>query len=269
MKVNFQLLHDSDDFDAIIFDALKSALESLYIEKSDDEIKLLYENKYNLSLLNSKWIAGFEVEANDISLDDHEAFLENYVNKMKEDGHVFALIKFHDEIRFKTYLNYYREIAKVEMHLREILSCIFYYEYSDDFYSLLEEYEINFPKDTPPQEGLQERLENQFFYLTFSNYFTLDRPKEIRHVKDMNAILESSDSYEGFRDRICNRGIKNEKHRDFLAAIKQDLQTIESVRNAVAHNRTISPKNLGHYETARDHLIERFKVFWDDTSVEK
>ena len=154
------------------------------------------------------------------------------------------------------------------MQLREILSCIFYYEYSEDFYNLLDEYEVNFPKDTPPQEELQERRENQFFYLTFSNYLSLNKPKELRKVNDINNILESSDSYEEFRDKICNRGIKNEKHLDFLAGIKQDLQTIESVRNSVAHNRTISPTTLGHYETARNHLLERFQEFWEESSEE-
>jgi len=58
----------------------------------------------------------------------------------------------------------------------------------------------------------------------------------------------------------------SQKHLDFLAAIKQDLQTIESVRNAVAHNRTISSTKLGHYKTAKNHLIERFQEFWEETS---
>jgi hypothetical protein len=265
MKVTFQAVHNAENIDAIIFDGIKSAYENIYIEKSDDEVKSLYEIKYNLPLRNSKSIAGFEIEVEEISAEDHDTFLEYFTGKIKEDENCYALIKFHDETRFESYLNFYREIAELEMHLREILSYIFYYEYSEDFYNLLDEYEVNFPKDTPKQDKLQERLENQFFYLTFSNYLTFDKPKEIRQVKDINAILESSDSYEEFKDKICNRGIKSEKHLDFLAAIKQDLQTIESVRNSVAHNRTISSTKLSHYETARNHLIERFNEFWEET----
>ena len=266
MKVNFQIVHNSEDIDDILFDAMKDAYENLYIEKSDDELKSLYEFKYYLKLKNSKSIAGFEIEVEEIPAEDYDNFLKNFASIIKNKEYILALIKFHDETRFESYLNFYREIAELEMQLREILSCIFYYEYSVDFYNLLEEYEVNFPKETPKQEELQERLENQFFYLTFGNYFTLDKPKKIKQVKDINAILESSNSYDEFRDNICNRGIKNEKHLDFLAAIKQNLQTIESVRNAVAHNRTISSTKLGHYETAKSHLIERFQEFWKEAT---
>ena len=266
MKVNFQIVHDSEKIDIMLFNAMKEAYENLYIEKSDDELKSFYVIKYNFRLKNSKYTAGFEIEAEEISGEDYDIFLEIFVGKIKNDEHIFALIKFHDETRFETYLSFYREIAELEMQLREILSCIFYYEYSEDFYNLLEEYEVTFLKDTPKQEELQERLENQFFYLTFSNYLKLDRPKEITKAKDINTSLESSDSYDEFREKICNRGIKNEKHLDFLAAIRQDLQTIESVRNAVAHNRSIPSTKLGHYETARNHLMGIFQEYWEETS---
>ena len=269
MKINFQIVHNLEDIKSILFDAMKEAYENLYIERTEDELKSFYEIRYNFQLKNSKSIAGFEIEVEEISPADYDTFLDNFIDKIKDDEHIFALIKFHDETRFESYLNFYREIAALEMQLREILSFIFYHEYSEDFYNLLEEYEVNFPKDTPKQEELKERLENQFFYLTFSNYLILDKPKEIRQVKDINAILESADSYEDFKDKICNRGIKNEKHLDFLAAIKQDLQTIESVRNSVAHNRTISSTKLGHYETAKSHLIERFQEFWEETAEAK
>jgi hypothetical protein len=268
MKVTFQIVHDSENIDGAIFDALINAYENLYIEKSDDELKALYEIKYNLALRNTKSIAGFEIEVEEISAEDYDTFLEYFTGRIKEDENSYALIKFHDETRFASYLNFYREIAELEMQLREILSCIFYYEYSEDIYNLLDEYEVNFPKDTPQQEELQERLENQFFYLTFSNYLSLVKPKEIRQVRDISTILENSDSYEEFRDKICNRGIKNEKHLGFLAAIKQDLPTIESVRNSVAHNRIISSTKLGNYETAKNHLLERFREFWEETSEE-
>lgn len=42
MKVNFQIVHDSEDIDEIFFDAMKDAYENLYIEKSDDELKSFY-----------------------------------------------------------------------------------------------------------------------------------------------------------------------------------------------------------------------------------
>jgi len=269
MKIRFQIVHDSENIKEMILDAMKEAYDNLYIEKSDDELNSFYEIKYNFQLRNSKSIAGFEIEVDEISAENYDAFLKNIASKIRDDEHIFALIKFHDETRFESYLNYYREIAELEMQLREILSCIFYYEYSEDFYNILEEYQVNFPKDTPKPEELQERLENQFFYLTFSNYFALEKPKEIKQIKDISTILESSDSYKDFRNNICNRGIKNEKHLDFLAGIKQNLQTIENVRNAVAHNRTISSRKLGHYETAKNHLMEKYQEYWEETSEVK
>ena len=268
MKVTFQIVYNSKNIDAVVIKAMKIAYENLYIEKSDDELKSMYEIKYNLTLKDLKFIAGFEIEIEEISVESYDAFLENFTGIIKDNEHIFYLLKFRDEKRFESYLTFYREIAELEMQLREILSCIFYYEYSEDLYNLMDEYEVNFSKNTPQLEELQRRLENQFFYLTFSNYLSLDKPKEIRKVKDINKILENSDSYEEFRDKTCNRGIKNEKNLEFLAAIKQDLQTIESVRNSVAHNRTIPSTKLGHYETARNHLLEIFQEFWEETSQE-
>lgn len=264
MKINFQIVHDSENIESILFDAINEAYENLYIEKFEDELKSIYKIKYNFQLDNSKSIAGFEIDIDEISAENYDIFLESFTNKIKNDKHIFTLIKFHDETRFEDYLNFYRDIAELEMQLREILSCIFCCEYSEDFYNLLGEYEVNFPEGKPKQEELQMRLENQFFYLTFSNYLKLDQPKEIRQVKEINIILKSSDSFEGFRDKLCNRGIKNEKHLDFIAAIKKDLQTIEEVRNAVAHNRTISSTKLGHYDTAKGHLKEKFQEFWEE-----
>ncbi len=275
MKVFFQIVHNSENIESIIFDSMKEAYSNLYIEKSDDEVNDLFEIKYNLQLKNSRLISGFEIEVEELTDDEKElisekidTFLGSFTGKIRESQHIFAIIKLHDETRFETYLNFYKEIACLEMRLREILSFIFYYEYSDDLYNLLEEYEVNINKGNLKQEELQqelqERLENEFFYLNFSHYLKLDKPKEIRHVKDISSILESSDSYEAFKNKVCNRGIKNEKHLEFLAAIKQDLETVEGVRNAIAHNRTISNTKLGHYETAKEHLIQSFQEFWEE-----
>ncbi len=263
MKVTFQTVHNAENIDAIIWEAIKNAYENLYIEKSDDELKALFEIKYNLPLKNSKSIAGFEIEVEEVSPEYYDSFLESFTGKIEDDDNCYTLLKFHDESRFETYLDYYGQIAKLEMQLREILSFIFHYEYSEDFYNVLEEYEVSFPNGKPREKELKARLENQFFYLTFSTYITLDKPKEIKQVKDINVILESSYSYEEFKDKVCNRGIKNEKHLEFLAAMKQNLETIESVRNSVAHNRTISSRKLGHYDTAKEHLLEAFQEFWE------
>ena len=108
MKVTFQTVHDSENIDAVVFDAIKMAYENLYIEKSDDELKSLYEIKYNLALRNSKSIAGFEIEVEEISSEDYDTFLQYFTDRINENEHCYALLKFHDETRFETYLNYYR-----------------------------------------------------------------------------------------------------------------------------------------------------------------
>jgi hypothetical protein len=265
MKVTFQIVHNFEKVGDIIFESIKNAYENLYIEKSNDELHLTYEVKYNLSLKNHKFITGFEVEIEEISKENHEIFLDSLTEQIKDDEHSHAVIKFHDETRFNKYLDFYKEIAELEMKLREILSYIFYYEYSEDFYNLLYEYEVKLPKDSPKEDELQKRLENQFFYLTFSNYLCFDSPKEIKHLKHINDILGNSESYDEFRDKICNRGIKNEKHLEFLAGIKSSLETIEGVRNGIAHNRTISNNKLEHYDDAREHLIKRMEEFWEES----
>lgn len=269
MHISFQTIHTSNKFDDIIFDALKSSYENLYIEKEDEELLQLLELKYAYSLNESQFITGFNIIIDVVSPEDFDVFIDSFTNTIQDCDKVIAFIKLHDETRFRSYLKFYKTIASIEMQLREILTYIFYYEYSEDFYDLLHEYNVRFPKDTPDGSTLRERLENQFFYLSFSDYLRLEKPKKIQNIKDINSKLENSDSFEEFKQKVCDRGIKNEKHLDFLAAIKRDMKTMTIIRNAVAHNRTISTNKLAHFDTAKDHLLEHFKNFWIDIDSEE
>lgn len=266
MIVNFQIIYSEGDISNILNSAIIDAYSNQYLEVTEEEIEYSYIIKYEYALRNHNYIVGIEIDIENILQEElsTDLFLESLFDYLLDERNIITLIKFHDETRFETYIDYYKEIAEIEMRLREILSCIFYYEYSEEIDNLLFEYRVRFPKNMPDNDLLRKRLENEFFYLTFSNYLNLDKPKKVNNAKDISLILESSSSFEVFKDNLCNRGIKNEKHLEFLAAINQDLTTIEGVRNAVAHNRTISSRKLGHYNTAKQHLINIFNKFWDE-----
>ncbi|MDP3003326.1 MAG: Abi family protein [Bacteroidales bacterium] len=167
------------------------------------------------------------------------------------------------------HIDLYKEIAHLEMQLREIFTYIFYKEYPDTPFNVLSNYLVRQLKDIPNEEEFKNRMENEFFYLVFSDYISLEKPKEISNIKDISTLLESSDSFETFKEKITKRGITNERHQDFLASLKNNLDTIEKVRNSVAHNRTISERAFGHYEVAKNKLNESFKEFWENLSQDE
>lgn len=263
-KISFQLIHQEEIYNEIIEKSLKESYEEFYLEKSETEIEELLSYKYTTNLHENKFLTGFTISIDDIDVNNYETFIDNFVRTIKENENTVSLIKLSDETRFTQYVNLYKEIAHIEMQLREILTYIFYKEYPDTPFNVLGDYPVKLLKDLPSSDEFKNRMENEFFYLVFSDYISLEKPKEISNIKDLNVLLESSDSFENFKEKITKRGISNERHQDFLASLKSNLDTIEKVRNSVAHNRTISERPFGHYESAKTKLVESFSEFWNN-----
>lgn len=265
-RITFQIIHKSEQVSDFLKQSLKEAYDEFYIEKNDTEIIDLISIKYLTSLKPNKFLTGFYIIIEGVESNNFETFLETFINTIKENEDVSSLIKLTDETRFLQYIELYKEIAHLEMQLREILTYIFYKEYPESPFSVLGDYPIKPLKEAPNDEDFKNRMENEFFYLLFSDYISLEKPKEISNIKDISNILENSESFESFKEKITKRGISNERHQDFLASLKSNLDTIEKVRNSVAHNRTISERAFGHYEAAKNKLNESFNEFWDNLS---
>jgi hypothetical protein len=117
-----------------------------------------------------------------------------------------------------------------------------------DPYDLLREETVQ-PMATakPQKEQMKAAAENQFFHLTFGQYVGLNqRPA----IKDLVALIRNEDTYETFRAELLRQPVEHEDDASFLTGLKERMDSIEKMRNAVAHNRRPSQKATNDYRNA-------------------
>lgn len=277
MRFDFQIAHTNDgsgDLKVLLISLLKEAMTEAYIEedeiieRTDEEIEEWIEITY-CHAMDDKFITGFK-----LLLDENENLKKviNYFSKkLQEADNIHLVIKYSDEKMRKIFEQYSREIYENEMKLREVMSFIFLDAYKKEYYDLLKEINVRIQKlnnNYPDEEYYNAHLENEFFFLLFSDYRKLDEVKQIKQSDLMEAIL-GSDDYNGLKQKILNRGIVSENYRQFIAGIKGYLESIENLRNCIAHNRSISETIRENYEHAKNGLEKSIQAFWERIKQEE
>lgn len=139
------------------------------------------------------------------------------------------------------------------------------------------------PKKEEKRNVFEENFENEFFFLTFGQYRELHLP-DVISAPILNRLIgeHKFDTY--LKERILNMGIfrNGEKYNRFLKSIQQDLQSIEKLRNCIAHNRALADiiienhqtaENdtntiIDNYQTAKKNLEEKIDEFWEGVQDE-
>lgn len=266
MKVGFQILHNYQN------NPLKIIGNALHLTLQDDlliQIDLRTAMDFISLTLNGSLQTGinftnFEIDVDTGQYDftNYDIFLEGFKNRLKVTDGFHKLLKYVDEIRADQYVKYYLELAELEMKMREVFSFIFYNKYSVMGNDLFEEFDAKTAGvEEPKPDELEKRLENKFFYLTFSGYLKFGKPKDVQ-LKDLIPLIQSKELYEELREHLNSRGIVLEHHVDFLQSVKTILNPIESVRNCIAHNRQIPNRTSQDYIIARDQLNQKIQEFW-------
>ncbi len=260
-SICFQALfsEERDFLDFIKKNLLKASEENSNLidkENVDNYSQLNYVKK----LSNHRYLVGF-----DIILDNSVSFeiIKFFCESFDEDDKCEFLIKFSDQQLFESLQNYYKEIFDIEMKLREILSFIFISTYENDCYTFLE---FQKQKVTPIYGKkvsevdipafLKSKYQNEFFYLTFNQYRQLKLPDIVKSETLIN-LLADSKSFEDLKENINNLGAMKSEKNDYLAflnRISENLESIESVRNCVAHNREPTDDELDNYNMAKEKL---------------
>jgi len=278
MKVDFQIVHTVEsDLKEYLLDLLKQTLDESTIidisveEKPEDiqdwEIFNWIEIKYNHSLAENKFIAGFSL---DIS-ENYREIISEFGDYLKDNEDIEVVFKYFDEPMSEEHKSYAEEIFEIEMKLREIISFIFIDTYKGDYYNLLKEINVEIQplngKNKPNENYFESHFENEFFFLLFSDYINLDKVKGISQNDLMELIINSSD-YDELKRNIQDRGITKEKYQDIIASIKQNLKPIEDMRNCIAHNRSFTDKVLENYQQAKANLDSIINQFWEELENE-
>lgn len=198
------------------------------------------------------------------ALDDEQAaeVVNNFTDGLAEaqDEGIVHVVKLHDPVLYRENAQYAAEIFEIEMKLREAFTFIFADTIGDDFYKLISE-NINFMGDAPQESQMQARRENEFFYLTFKQYRDLNKKKQIKNAEQILNLIGQASDFRSLQELLSKTPISKEEYRDFLARLDDVLDSIENVRNCVAHNRTIAKKDKENYPRARERLIRLVDEF--------
>jgi hypothetical protein len=256
MKIKFLIIHSYDNVKNVLTELVKETLEEEFLEEEIEiSVEILYNHEINPHLMTLFSLILKEEGMNRV--------IKAFCEKLRDNDMIHLLLKFFDKGMFNEYRQYSEEIFKIEMELREALSFIFLDTY-DRYYDLLSEVNVKLQKHhdlVPDEDYFKCHFENEFFFILFSDYRKLLKVKEMKK-SDLVEAIKDFKNYENLRQKILNRGITKERYREFLSKIKGYLESIEGMRNCIAHNRSIPSKTLENYKYARDQLQRSIQLFW-------
>lgn len=180
---------------------------------------------------------------------------------------IIHLVKFDDPLIRADLARWADEIYALEMKLRRVLTFVYLHAYQGgDPYELLHEESVQpMNKERPKPEHMKERAENQFFYLTFSQYVGLNRRPEFK-LTDLLDLVRNKEAYDGFREELSRAPVEDEDDAVLLAGLKERMDAIEAMRNCCAHSRRPSKKVEENYLNARpllDQLLDDYLARWE------
>ena len=188
--------------------------------------------------------------------------IEAFAKSLPETPPIFHVVKFEDPLLRAELTERASEIFSLEMKLRRVLSLIYLqaYQGEDPFNLLRDEVEQPTGRDKPTPDQMRAANENQFFHLTFGQYTNLNQPPPFKQT-DVLELIRDSESYEALRAKVFRLSVENERDADFLANLKSLMNSIDGMRNCVAHNRRPTKRIAENYPNARVQLEERLDEY--------
>lgn len=205
------------------------------------------------------WIYYFSIKINFdwINEEQIDEFQELFFWQLKDK--TSFLWKFEDSRFVEIRKEFFEEIFKIEMNLREVISFIFFNTYFINL-DLLKDLQVNPVKKDLQSEEMIKNLENEFFYISFSDYKNLLNLKNLKD-NEKTKLLEESDSFDEWKNKIFNRWVQEQFYVDFITSIKQDLDNLEKFRNAIMHNRWFSKSLNQNYDSSKYEITSKIDNF--------
>ena len=259
------------DIRQVLTELLATALEDHQNEFDEAFVAEMVQLRYER-------ISGEVVEGNDltnrhslvdfaIELPDETELISEVIDafakSLPETPPIFHAVKFEDPLLQAELAERAKEIFSLEMKLRRVLSLVYLHAYQDgDPFDLLQE-EIEQPpgRDKPKQDQMQTANENQFFHLTFGQYINLNRRPAFGQVANVLELIRNSDHYDALRAEILRVPVEDEGDADLLADLKSLMDSIDKMRNCVAHNRRPPKEVAANYPSAREGLEHRLDEY--------
>lgn len=267
------------DLIPILAKLLEDAIKTIYNEENifnkppeEEELRQYIVINYIKSRDDGCWICGFSVDFDiasvnfDIASKKMGKLIREFsttVSKRTDDG-IEHLLKLNDPQLQCTLRRYGDQIFEIEMKLREALSLIFVHTYYDeDFYDLLKEVNVN-THERKTAEQMRKYYENQFFYLSFRAYRQINESKPATKVDEVLKHIREAQDFEDLQEIIAANPIKEDRYAIFLASLTDQVESIELLRNCVAHNKPIPEKTLENYNKVSKPLLKSINDFLEE-----
>jgi hypothetical protein len=206
---------------------------------------------------STRCILSFSLDTLDYTLSDD--VIDIFIDNLKAEPLRAHVVRFEDPSFYVQLQVWFEEIFQLEMKLRRALTMVYLAtSYSGDPYDLLHEEVVN-PLPTKDAVEMEKHSENEFFHMLFSNYPSLNK-RPVITLPILLQVIDRVTDFTKFKNEIKRPPVEKEEDAEFLADLKNNTDSIEKMRNCVAHYRRPSNKILGNYNNAK----ERLHQFLDD-----
>ena len=201
-------------------------------------------------------LVGFAVELPDETI-NAEAVITDFAKALPETSPIFHTVKFEDPLLQEYLADRAVEIYALEMKVRRVLSMVYLNacQLKDPFDLLRYEQVRPLQREQPTPEQMEAASENQFFHLTFGQYAGLNQRPSISLVSILSGI-RSAEDYNDFRTEMLRQSITDEEDIRFISNLKRIMQTLDGMRNCVAHNRRPTRSIIDNYPDACSQVEE-------------
>ena len=213
-------------------------------------------------------ICGFTLELPD-EIASKQTVIDDFVDALQAEP-IEHVLKFEDPLLQEELAKRAKELFSLEMKLRRVISAIYLRAYEDEPHNLLRD-EVEKPMHPPQQPQMKAAAENEFFFLTFGQYVSLNRRPEVRQVPNLISLIREKTTYDALLQELERKPVEDEDDSEFLASLKTRMNSIEAIRNCVAHNRRPSQAATNDYlnalpqvDKALDQFLTRLGYAWHD-----
>lgn len=283
MTFEFVIVYQEEK-EAPILDALIERINRVLTDNLNEFDSHAVEEMVRINYERKQLIVNGEHQGNDgrvvlgftLDLPDETASARTVIDELCDalrELPIEHVLKFEDPLLREELAQRAEELFDLEMKLRRVLSVIYLTAYPEHPYNLLREESVK-PMNPATEVHMIKVAENEFFFLTFGQYIGLNQRPDMRSLPMLLELIHSNGSYEMLRAEMNRLPVEDEDDAVFLAGLKARMDSIEAMRNCVAHNRRPSSKITNNYLSATkaekpdvsfDEYLDAFLRKWNQS----
>lgn len=253
IKVRYVIRHSTDDLERVIRETLA---EVAFVSYSIEDITGIFEwETISLDQQGRKTLSVVEIQA--LNIPYH--LIREFENAFLNVEGVLEVCKTYDSFRVEENQEFLAELYNIEMKIREIYTVLARLQgvnLRNSRVRLRREYQDN-------EEAFKKRAMNEFFFIEFSDYKSVDRRKDTR-LEDLVAALGQVRRVKDITDvasEFTRSTLRLEERFNELARVPEAIGRLEEFRNGIAHNRYVSENDVENFRKAKSIIDDVYSHF--------